>query len=131
TRYTDYLVGQVMRQLERLGLWEKTYIFFTTDNGTSGGITGARIGRMVQGGKAKLTENGPRQPFLVTGPGVNPGSVTDALTDFSDLLPTFVELAGAEIPKDLVVDGHSLVDVLHGKDAEGPREWMLAMGYGP
>jgi len=131
TRYTDYLVGQVMRQLERLGLWEKTYVFFTTDNGTSGGITGAMNGRTVQGGKAKLTENGPRQPFLVTGPGVKPGSVTDALTDFSDLLPTFVELAGAEIPKDLVVDGHSLVDVLHGNDPEGPREWMLAMGYGP
>ena len=130
-RYTDYLVGRVMKTLDDLGLTEKTYIFFSTDNGTSGGITGRMDGREIKGGKAKLTENGPRQPFLVAGPGIAPGSRTDALTDFSDLLPTFVELAGAELPKGVKIDGHSLVDVLHGKDRAGPREWMLAMGYGP
>lgn len=131
TRYTDYLVGQVMRQLDRLGIWDDTYVFFTTDNGTAGSITGHLNGREVRGGKAKLTENGPRQPFIVAGPGVEPGSTTDALTDFSDLLPTFVELAGAKIPAGLPLDGHSLVDVLHGRDQDGPRDWMLAMGYGP
>ena len=73
-RYTDYLVGKVMKKLEDLGVWDNTYVIFTTDNGTSGGINGRMNGRSVRGGKAKLTENGPRQPFIVTGPGVEPGS---------------------------------------------------------
>jgi arylsulfatase A-like enzyme len=130
-RYTDYLVGRLMKTLDDLALTQKTYIFFSTDNGTAGGIDGRMSGREVQGGKAKLTENGPRQPFIVAGPGIEPGSATDALTDFSDLMPTFVELAGAELPKGVTIDGRSLVDVLHGKDKAGPREWILAMGYGP
>ncbi len=130
-RYTDYLLGRVMKTLDDLDLSKKTYIFFTTDNGTSGGITGRLGPREVKGGKAKLTENGPRQPFIVAGPGVEPGSRTDALTDFSDLMPTFVELASAKLPRGVTIDGHSLVDVLHGNDEAGPREWMLAMGYGP
>ncbi len=130
-RYTDYLVGRVMKKLEDLGIWEKTYLVFTTDNGTSRGINGRLNGRSVRGGKAKLTENGPRQPFIVTGPGVAAGSTTDALTDFTDLMPTFVELAGANPPEGVVIDGKSLAGVLHGEDREGPREWIMAMGHGP
>ena len=129
-RYADYLVGRVMSTLDDLGLTEKTYIFFSTDNGSSG-VEGHMAGRLVKGGKAKLTENGVRQPFIVAGPGIQPGSTTDALTDFSDLLPTFVELAGAKLPDELEIDGKSLEGVLHGKDREGPRQWMLSMGYGP
>ena len=130
-RYTDYLVGRLMKTLDDLGLADNTYVFFTTDNGTSGGIDGRLEGREIKGGKAKLTENGPHQPFIVAGPGVAPGSTTDALTDFSDLMPTFVELAGAKLPEGVTIDGKSLADVIHGKDKEGPREWMLSMGYGP
>ena len=130
-RYTDYLVGRVVKTLDDLGLTDKTYVFFSTDNGTSGGIDNRMEGRKVKGGKAKLTENGPRQPFIVVGPGVAPGSTTDALTDFSDLMPTFVDLAGAKLPEGVTIDGKSLVDVIHGKDKDGPREWMLSMGYGP
>jgi arylsulfatase A-like enzyme len=131
TRYVDYLVGRVMRQLERLGVWDNTYVFFSTDNGTVGSISGRMNGRLVRGGKAKLTENGPRQPFIVTGPGVAAGATSDALTDFSDLLPTFLELAGAKSPDGYEIDGHSIAGVLHGRDPDGPRDWMLAMGYGP
>jgi len=130
-RYTDYLIGKLMKKLDDLGIRDDTYVVFTTDNGTAGGIDGRLNGRPVRGGKAKLTENGPRQPFIVTGPGVPQGVRTDALTDFSDLMPTFVELAGAQLPAGQTIDGHSLVDVFHGKDQDGPREWILAMGHGP
>ncbi len=130
-RYTDRLVGRLVDRLERWGLREQTYVFFTTDNGTSGGISGRLGDRIVQGGKAKLTENGPRQPFIVTGPGVARGVATDALTDFTDMLPTFVELAGAELPAGLALDGHSIAPVMLGRDAHGPREWIMAMGFGP
>ncbi len=51
--------------------------------------------------------------------------------DFTDLMPTFVELAGAELPAGVTLDGKSIAPVILGKDSEGPRDWMLAMGFGP
>ena len=88
-------------------------------------------GQLIQGGKARLTENGPRQPFIVNGPGMVPAGVeTDELTDFSDLLPTFCELAGAPLPRETQLDGKSIARLLLGEDQNGPRDWILAMGFG-
>ena len=130
-RYTDHLVGKLVAALEELKIRERTVIVFTTDNGTGKSFTGKMNGRSVRGGKASLTENGPRQPFIVNCPGWVPsGKTTDALIDFTDLLPTFAELGGAELPPDLVVDGHSLAPVILGKTDDGPRDWIMAMGFG-
>ena len=130
-RYTDYLVGKLVKAIDDAGVRNNTIIIFTTDNGTAGGITGSLDGRTVKGGKAKLTENGPRAPFIVNGPGLVPaGTETDELTDFSDLLPTFCELAGAALPQDVPVDGKSIAKVILGKQKTGPRDWILAMGFG-
>ena len=71
-RYTDYLVGRLVKAFDDAGVRKNTIIVFTTDNGTSRGIQGRMNGRMIEGGKAKLTENGPRQPFIVNGPGLVP-----------------------------------------------------------
>ncbi len=130
-RYTDYLVGRLVKALDNAGIRENTIVIFTTDNGTSRGIQGSLKGRTIQGGKAQLTENGPRQPFIVNGPGLVPAGVqTDELTDFSDLLPTFCELAGAPLPEGVHIDGKSIAKVLLGKQPTGPRSWILAMGFG-
>ncbi len=56
--------------------------------------------------------------------------MTDALTDFTDLLPTFAELGGARIPKDLKIDGVSIAPVMLGKATDSPREWIMALGHG-
>ena len=131
-RYTDELIGRVVDALDELGLRERTYVIVTTDNGTSGGITGRIDGREIPGGKAKLTENGTRQPFIVSAPGRTPAGVeTDALTDFSDVFPTVLDLAGVAPPKDWRLDGRSIAGVIRGEDRQGPREWILAMGFGP
>jgi arylsulfatase A-like enzyme len=130
-RYTDYLVGRLVKALDDSGVRSNTIVIFTTDNGTSGRIRGSLNGRAVRGGKAKLTENGPRQPFIVNGPGLVPaGTQTDELTDFSDLLPTFCELAGASLPENVQLDGKSIARVILGKQPTGPRDWILAMGFG-
>lgn len=130
-RYTDYLVGKLVKAVDDAGIRNNTIIIFTTDNGTAGGITGKLNGRTVKGGKAKLTENGPRAPFIVNGPGLVPAGIeTDELTDFSDLLPTFCELAGAPLPQDVPVDGKSIAKLILGKQKTGPRDWILAMGFG-
>jgi arylsulfatase A-like enzyme len=71
-------------------------------------------------------------PYIVNGPGRVPeGIVTTALTDFSDILPTFVDLAGADLPNQETFDGQSIASVVLGRDSRGPRDWILSMGHGP
>ncbi len=130
-RYTDYLVGRLVKALDDAGVRDNTVVIFTTDNGTARGIRGRLNGRLVAGGKGRLTENGPRQPFIVNGPGLVPAGVeTDALTDFSDLLPTFCELAGADLPAGVDLDGKSIARVILGEEQDSPRDWIAAMGFG-
>ena len=130
-RYTDHAVGRLVGALDALKIRDRTIVFFTTDNGSGGGVTARMAGRAVRGGKDKLTENGICEPFIVNGPGLVPaGVVSEALTDFTDMLPTFAELAGVPLPEGLVVDGKSIAPVILGKDRDGPREWTMAMGGG-
>lgn len=131
-RYMDHLVGRLTNKLDELGLRENTYIFFTTDNGTSRGINGRMQGREVKGGKGSLGENGMRAPFIVSAPDRVPqGSVTDALMDFSDLFPTFTELAGITLPDSIYLQGQSFANVLANPESLGKRDWILSMGFGP
>lgn len=131
-RYADKMVGRVVGALDELGLREKTLVIFTTDNGSTGGIVGTRNAVKVKGAKAKEVEAGCNAPFIANWPGTVPAGVeTDALTDFSDLLPTFVELAGGKVPRDLKIDGVSIAPLLTGKVRDSPREWICAVGLGP
>jgi arylsulfatase A-like enzyme len=130
-RYTDKLVGRLVKTYDDLGLRENTVIVFTTDNGSGGGVRGTVDGVKPSGGKASNYEGGVCEPFIVSWKGtVKAGKETDALVDFSDLLPTFCELAGAKIPGDLTLDGRSFAPLLTGKADDSPREWILAMGHG-
>ncbi len=130
-RYTDLLVGRLCKTLDELRIRDRTIIIFTTDNGSGGGHTGTLNGIKIRGGKAKKTENGVCAPFIVNCPGLVPqGVVTDALTDFTDLLPTFAELGGAEVPKDLKIDGVSIAPLLLGKTKDSDRKWIMALGHG-
>jgi arylsulfatase A-like enzyme len=131
-RYMDKMVGRLVDALDELELREKTIILFTTDNGSTNGILGHRKGEEVKGAKARKIEAGVCEPFIANCPGTVPAGVeTDALTDFSDLLPTFVELGGGSVPDDLVIDGKSFAPLLLGKAKDSPRDWILAMGHGP
>ena len=130
-RYTDKLVGRIISAYDQLDLREKTVIIFTTDNGSGGGVRGTVNGVRPSGGKASNFEGGVCEPFIVSQPGtIEAGTETDALVDFSDLLPTFCELAGAKIPNDLTIDGKSFAPLLKGEADDSPRDWILAMGHG-
>ncbi len=131
-RYTDELVGRIVKALDGLKIRDRTIIIFTTDNGTSRGWTGTRNGRKIRGGKARKTENGVCAPYIVNCPGLVPQGVeTVALTDLTDLLPTFAELGGAGVPGDLDIDGLSIAPLLLGRADDSPREWIMALGHGP
>jgi arylsulfatase A-like enzyme len=71
-------------------------------------------------------------PFIVNCPGTVPAGVeTDALTDLSNMLPTFVELGSGTVPKDLVIDGESIAPLILGKEKDSSRDWILALNFGP
>ncbi len=131
-RYTDYCVGRLADKLDQLGLRENTIIFLTTDNGTARNVIGTLRGRKVKGGKASLKESGINEPFIVNCPGKVPaGVVSDALTDFTDMLPTFAELGGAAIPDNIPLDGQSIAPLILGETEDSERDWIMAMGFGP
>ncbi len=86
-RFTDYEVGKVFERLKEEGIEDNTYVFFITDHG----ISHVR-------GKQYLYEEGIHIPFLVTGPGIQPGSVRDDLIVHIDMAATSLALAGIEVP---------------------------------
>lgn len=129
--YVDYSLGRLVKAVQDLGLREKTIIIFTTDNGTVRQFRTLMNGRNVRGGKGELGENGMRVPFVASCPTRIPeGIVTDALTDFTDMLPTFAEFGGAGLPEGENIDGHSIARLLTGKAQDSDREWIMAMGGG-
>lgn len=131
-RYTDKLVGDLITALDELEIRDRTIVIFTTDNGSTQGIAGMRNGIVVNGAKGKKVEAGVCAPFIVNGPGLVPSGVeTHALTDFTDLLPTFVELGGGELPEDLVLDGVSMAPLILGEAEDSRRSWIMALGHGP
>ena len=126
--YVDYQVGRLIETLDELNIRDRTIVFFTTDNGTVKGVQGRARGRLVDGGKMTLTEAGICVPFIVNGPQRLPaGRVCDELIDFSDIFPTLIDLAGAELPRGTALDGRSFADVLQGR-APGPpgRQWIFS-----
>lgn len=131
-RYCDHLTGKLMDHLDALGIREDTIIIWTCDNGTSGSFTGTMNGRSVRGGKTQTTENGVNAPFIVNCPGIVPaGVVSDAMIDFSDMLPTFADFAGTKPKPGFIYDGVSAKDVFMGKAKTSDREWNMAMGSHP
>jgi arylsulfatase A-like enzyme len=128
--YMDTLVGRVVAKIDECGLRKNTIVIWTTDNGTSGGVSNRLNGRLVRGAKGRTLENGTCEPLVASCPGLVPHGDTDALFDFTDLLPTMAELAGAKLPADHVIDGKSIAPLLLGKADDGPRKWIMAMGGG-
>ena len=53
------------------------------------------------------------------------------MIDFSDILPTFADLGGADLPKKYKYDGKSFKDLLIGKKNNSDRSWILTMGSHP
>jgi arylsulfatase A len=124
--YLDKQVGQLVEELERLGLREKTVILFTGDNGTArfGADQAIIRGRRINGMKGTMLEGGSRVPLIASWKGTAPeGRVLEDLVDFSDFFVTFAELAGAKLPQGVALDGHSFAPQLRGEKGS-PREWV-------
>ncbi|MBK1880486.1 sulfatase family protein [Pelagicoccus mobilis] len=118
-RYIDYKVGGFVEHLKATGQLENTVIMYAGDNGTN-----------LYGKSKPDLEKGPRVPFIVYAPGIlEPMGACYELIDFTDVIPTCVELAGGTMPEDDVFDGHSFAPLIKGESFVG-REWIFSQWFG-
>lgn len=111
----DYRVGEILRELDRLGEADHTIVFYYGDHG---GIL-ARSKRYVY-------ETGTRVPFIIRipekfktlYPDDGPGSAVDRLVSFVDLAPTLMSIIGKEIP------GYMQGDAFLGGQAAAPPQYV-------
>ena len=132
--YFDAMIEAMDTQIGRLlgsmdaPVRDNTYVIFLGDNGTTDGNVRAPF----RNGRAKGTiyEGGVNTPLIITGPGIEPGTVPDALVNASDLFVTIMEMAGidvqATVPEEVIHDSVSFMPVLADADTPSPRDWLYA-----
>ena len=124
--YQDKLMRRLANDLDRLALRTNTIILFTSDNGPDRTPLGSVRGAPMVGKKGDVGEGGVRTPLIVNCPAlVPPGRVCPDLTDFTDLLPTVLELAQVKLPNGLHLDGRSIAPQILGQPGK-PRDWVYA-----
>jgi uncharacterized sulfatase len=131
--HVDNSVGRIMQKLKDLGLEENTIVIFFSDNG---GLIGrydripllaknslhyyknsplkyiATSNAPLRAEKGTVYEGGIREPLIMKWPGnIEPGTESEAIVTSVDFYPTFLELAGAEKPGQLL-DGKSILPEL-------------------
>ena len=124
--YMDHLVGKLVSAVDELGLKERTLIVFTGDNGSAS--PGSLQGETYPKGKGREADWGVHVPFIVRAPFLNKGGIVSRdLIDFTDLYPTFLELAGVSPPAKLKLDGRSFAPSLRGsEDPYKKRSWIYS-----
>jgi arylsulfatase A-like enzyme len=103
--FTDYLIGQLLSELDALGKASNTIVVLWGDSGF-------HLGDHGQWGKHTAMEQASRVPMVIKVPDIEQGE-TFALVESLDLFPTLAELAGLDAPPD--IHGLSLVPVLNDK----------------
>ena len=125
----DRDVGRIRDELRRLGLEERTLVFFTSDNGPAFGRRAPGRDSLFnsntpfKGAKGDLDEGGIRVPMIVSWPGTVPaGKVSDQPWYFADVMPTLADIAGVPVPEK--TDGVSVLPLLTDENHILPERYM-------
>jgi arylsulfatase A len=125
----DRELGKIVDLVQRLKLDNNTLIIFTSDNGTAGGYGGTDPEFFSSSGglknyKGSVYEGGIRVPMIARWKGnIQPGSVTDHISAFWDVMPTLSELCDADCPEN--IDGISFLATLLGKKKQQKKHEYL------
>ncbi len=118
----DREFGRLMSTLQKRGLRDNTMVLFSSDNGPEtlnrypGAARSHGSAAPMRSMKLSLYEGGYRVPGMVRWPdNVKPAQVSATPVCALDVMPTLCEMAGVAAPKARILDGNSLVPLLHGK----------------
>lgn len=110
----DRGVGRLLQMLKESGKYENTVIMYISDNGSA-----------FPGSKTTLYEPGAKLPCIVRVPGMAGGVVNDGLINWADILPTFLDFAGASTDVSRF-HGQSFRGLLGTSDTAGWRNEVYA-----
>jgi len=123
----DDYVGELIAELDRLGIADNTLVILTSDNGPhqEGGHDPEYFSSSgpLKGKKRDLYEGGVRVPMIAAWPGkVAAGTWSDHVSAFWDFLPTVAELVGSSLAKP--VDGISMLPTLLGRGKQQQHDYL-------
>lgn len=118
-RSVDDSVGEILKALEDEGILDETVVVYTSDQGFYMGEHGWFDKRFMY-------EESFRTPLVVRYPSMSGGVVSDALVQNLDFAPTYLDIAGIEVPE--FMEGLSLKPLLENEGAE-PRKWRKYLYY--
>jgi arylsulfatase A len=136
----DRGIGQLLEELEQLGIADNTVVLFTSDNGPHftgrGDADQRRFNAGLRGHKYLVYEGGIRVPAVVRWPAGLPRSRTEpGVVHFADWFPTLAAVAGAHTPDGLALDGRDALPLLrgraHGSSGGGNRRFWQWNRYSP
>lgn len=108
--HIDHQIGRLLQAINDTGELQNTVFIFTSDHGDL-------LGDHHLFRKALPYEGSARVPLILYDPGdvlhLPKGSKVDKVAEMRDIMPTLLEIAGAEIPD--TVDGKSLLGAVQGK----------------
>ena len=141
----DWVTGQVMKKLEKMGEKENTLLIFTSDNGPvlddgysdqAEELLGSHEpAGPFSGGKYSALEGGTRVPMIISWPGVVEPGENDALVSQVDFLASLAELTGQELEGKEAPDSYNMLPALLGESQEGrdvmvEESWTLGLRQG-
>jgi arylsulfatase A-like enzyme len=113
----DDNVGKVLAYLDEAGLAEDTIVVYTSDQGFY-------LGEHGWFDKRFMYEESLRMPLIVRYPAAFKPHVEDAMVQNVDFAPTFLDLAGVNVPA--AMQGRSLAGVAEGHT---PADWRRSIYY--
>lgn len=130
----DWVVGEITRELDALGLSDNTIVLFTSDNGPvlNDGYDDEAVERLgshkpagqYRGGKYSAYEAGTRMPTIIKWPDVVKGGISNALVSQIDLYATIADIVGVDLKDGEAMDSLSQRDAWLGETEQG-RDIMI------
>jgi len=125
----DFVVGELLKKLDELGIADNTIVIFTTDNGAEkfswpdGGTSPFR------GEKGLGWEGGFRAPFVMRWPGRIPaGQALNGVFSLEDVVPTIMAAAGVPDVKEKLLTGHRAGDKTYKVHLDGYNQLPYLSG---
>jgi arylsulfatase len=107
----DWVVGEILKKLDDLGIADETIVLFTSDNGAEIFTWPDAGNHPFRGEKGTVYEGGFRVPMVAKWPGViKPGTIVNDIMAAEDWLPTLLAAAGEPDVKEKLLTGYKAGD---------------------